>query len=68
MIDCEKTKLKNSGIKNLGSNLCFLAFRPEMAFGPKIFLQNLKWLNGQKWLLSNESALLLRVLKGLARL
>ena len=48
----------------LGRNGCLA----ETVFRPKILLSNLKWLFGKKWLFSNESALLLKVLKGLARL
>ena len=53
-----------------GSN----GFSAEIAFLPIILLSNLKWLFGQKCFLarnglfSNKSALLLKVLKGLARL
>ena len=57
--------IKIFGQKQLfGSN----GFSAETAFRPKILLSNLKWLFGQKWLFSNESALLLKVLKGKARL
>jgi hypothetical protein len=57
--------VKLFGQKQLfGSN----GFSAETAFPPKILLSNLKWLFGQKWLFPNESALLLKVLKGLARL
>ena len=40
----------------------------QKLFCPKILVSNLKWLSGYKRLFSNESALLLKVLKGLARL
>ena len=68
---CQKW-IKLFGQKQLfGSN----GFSAESAFRPKILLSNLKWLFGQKWvffglkwLFPNESALLLKVLKGLARL
>ena len=57
--------IKLFGQKQLfGSN----GFSAEIAFPPKILLSNLKWLFGLKWLFPNESALLLKVLKCLARL
>ena len=40
----------------------------QKLFCPKILVSNLKWLSGYKRLFSNESALHLKVLKGLARL
>ena len=42
-----------------------MSFQPELAFLPEILLSNLKWL---EIAFSNESVLLLKVLKGLARL
>ena len=82
MIGCEKTKFKTSGIKNLGSNWCFLASNSfsakntfakfEMAFLARNCLLR-KFTFWQEnftsiMLPSNESALLLKLLKGLARL